>query len=146
MSAPGRADLPSANLTPAPGARTTRLHRPRKAPFVSAPFDRSQVLSTRPAITSRAQRCRVHHIPPRVRDDRDTPLLGDETARLIDVIWVKRERKSFWQWDWTGQIRLNRFNKSHSSGYKGGLRFANPPYALVPQAVCGMPSRKQGAQ
>jgi hypothetical protein len=29
---------------------------------------------TRPAITSRAQRCRVHRIPPRVRDDRDTPL------------------------------------------------------------------------
>jgi hypothetical protein len=74
LSKPGWTDLTSANLTPATGARTTRLHRPRKAPFVSAPFDRSQVLSTRPAITSRAQRCRVHRIPPRVRDDRDTPL------------------------------------------------------------------------
>src|SRR5256885_6517587 len=48
--------------------------------FVSAPFDRSQVSSTRPAITSRARRCRVHRIPPRVRDDRDTPLWG--TGRL----------------------------------------------------------------
>ena len=27
------------------------------------------------------RRCRVHHIPSRVRDDRDTPLLGDEMAR-----------------------------------------------------------------
>src|SRR5712664_1704877 len=33
----------SANLTPATGARTTRLCRPRKAPFVSSPSDRSQV-------------------------------------------------------------------------------------------------------
>ena len=36
-------------------------------------IDRSQA-TARPAITSRAQRCRVHRIPPRVRDDRDTPL------------------------------------------------------------------------
>src|SRR5258706_9368575 len=33
-------------------------------------------LSTRPAITSHAKRCRVHRIRPRVRDDRDTPLCG----------------------------------------------------------------------
>jgi hypothetical protein len=30
----------------------------------------------RPAITSRARHCRVHRIPFRVRDDRDTPLCG----------------------------------------------------------------------
>ena len=30
--------------------------------------------------TSRARRCRVHHIPSRVRDDRETPLVRDETA------------------------------------------------------------------
>ena len=50
---------------------------------------------TRPAITSRAQRCRVHRIPLRVRDDRDTPLQGSETARVINLIWVKRKRKYF---------------------------------------------------
>jgi hypothetical protein len=34
-------------------------------------------------ISSVRQRClRVHRIPPRVRDDRDTPLWWDETARL----------------------------------------------------------------
>jgi hypothetical protein len=37
-----------------------------------------------PCITCRARRCRVHRIPPRVRDDRDTPLLWDETAVDID--------------------------------------------------------------
>ena len=35
---------------------------------------------TRPAITSAHRRCRVHRIPPRVRDDRDTPLC--EVGRL----------------------------------------------------------------
>jgi hypothetical protein len=44
---------------------------------------------------SHAQRCRVHRIPPRVRDDRDTPLLGDETARDIVLIWVRRNGNIF---------------------------------------------------
>ena len=39
---PGRADFASADLTPATGARTTRLHRPQAASFVRAPTDRSQ--------------------------------------------------------------------------------------------------------
>jgi hypothetical protein len=47
---PGRADLTSADLTPATGARTTRLHRPRSAVRLRA-LDRSQA-EARPAITS----------------------------------------------------------------------------------------------
>jgi hypothetical protein len=31
----------------------------------------------------RQRRIRVHRIPPRVRDDRDTPLEWDETARIL---------------------------------------------------------------
>jgi hypothetical protein len=38
--------------------------------------DRSQIQRTRPAIPSHAKRCRVHRIPPRVRDDREPPLCG----------------------------------------------------------------------
>src|SRR5256886_8495280 len=38
--------LASANLTPATGARTTRLCRPRKAPSVCVPFVSSRALST----------------------------------------------------------------------------------------------------
>jgi hypothetical protein len=53
----------------------------------------------------------VHRIPLRVRDDRDTPLEWSETVVDIEVIWVGRERKYFCKWDWTGQIRLKRFNK-----------------------------------
>src|SRR5713101_8994778 len=42
--------LASANLTPATGARTTRLCRPRKASFVCVPFVSSRAVSTHPAI------------------------------------------------------------------------------------------------
>jgi hypothetical protein len=37
----------------------------------------------------------VHHIPPRVRDDREPPLQWDETARYMHVIWVRRESEYF---------------------------------------------------
>jgi hypothetical protein len=38
---------------------------------------------------------RVHRIPSRVRDDRDTPLEWNETAIVLKVIWVKREAEYF---------------------------------------------------
>ena len=93
--------LASANLTPATGARTTRLCRTRKASVVRTRFVRSRG-STRPAIPARAKRCRVHRIPSRVRDDRDTPLEWDETAGDIEVIWVNRETEYFCKGGWTG--------------------------------------------
>ena len=103
LSKPGRADLTSADLTPASRRQDHTILPSAKAPFVSTPFDRSQA-EARPAITLRARRCRVHRIPSRVRDDRDTPLQGDETARDIDLIWVRWERENFCRWGWTGQI------------------------------------------
>src|SRR6201991_4255882 len=64
------------------------LVKTEAAPFVCAPQIAHEV---QPALRlpMRARRCRVHRIPSRVRDDRDTPLMWDETARLIEVIWVK---------------------------------------------------------
>ena len=56
---------------------------------------------------SHAQRCRVHRISSRVRDDRDTPLVWDETAALIEVIWVGAERQNFLLWDSTAPITPN---------------------------------------
>jgi hypothetical protein len=44
----------------------------------------------------------VHRIPPRVRDDRDTPLEWGRTGRVLKVIWVRREAKYFCKWGWTG--------------------------------------------
>ena len=44
---------------------------------------------------------RVHRIPSRARDDRDTPLEWDETVVNIKVIWVKRETEYFCKGGWT---------------------------------------------
>jgi hypothetical protein len=43
----------------------------------------------------------VHRIPPRVRDDRETPLYRDGTAVDLKVIWVRREQKYFCERGWT---------------------------------------------
>ena len=48
LSAPGRADLPSANLTPASGSQDHTTSPSAATSFVSSPFDRSQVF--RPAL------------------------------------------------------------------------------------------------
>ena len=66
----------SAGLTSATDARTTRFCRTQQTPFVLRAVYRSRVRS-RPAITLRARRRRVHRIPSRVRDDpRSAPLAG----------------------------------------------------------------------
>ena len=55
------------------------------APFVCAPHTAHEVhLALR--LQLRARRCRVHRIPSRVRDDRDTPLLSGETGESVRVI------------------------------------------------------------
>jgi hypothetical protein len=65
----------SADLTPASRRQDHTTSPSALAPFVCAPCDRSRV---KPALRSHRarERCRVHRIPPRVRDDRDTPLCG----------------------------------------------------------------------
>src|SRR6266404_8537561 len=87
LSEPGRADLASANLTPATGARTTRLCRPRKAPFVCVPFVSSRALIDPPyhpltspdAAASTASR-------PALVTTRDRPSCRNETVRDLEVI------------------------------------------------------------
>jgi hypothetical protein len=62
---------------------------------------------TRPATRFRARRSpRPSHPAPYVRDDRETPLRGRETARVVCLIWAKPEGKSFCRQDWTGGIEL----------------------------------------
>ena len=94
-SGPGRADTSPQDLTPAsrrqdhttsPSApaspklspdlvRSGKFRRRRlAAPFVRTPADRSR--EDPPCNPLRARRCRVHRIPPRVRDVRETPLAG----------------------------------------------------------------------
>src|ERR1700676_2453347 len=45
----------------------------------------------------------VHRIPPRVRDVRNAPL-WDGTARISELIWVRREQEYFCKWGWTGRV------------------------------------------
>jgi hypothetical protein len=66
------------------------------------------------AVRESAVRQWHHQRPPhpaRVRDDRDTPLVGRDGG-TSEVICVRREAKYFFKWDWTAQITLIRFNKS----------------------------------
>jgi hypothetical protein len=91
-------------------ASPPKFWRRRKAPFVSALGDRSR--ETRPAIPSRAQRCRVHRIPSRVRDDRASAPLRDGTSRDIELIWVRREGKFFCKRGWTAELPNSPSGKS----------------------------------
>ncbi len=75
LHAPGRAAKPPRDLTPATGARTTRLLRPR-------PCRSSRALPiAHGSRRSALQSCRAHDTlastasHPNVRDDRDTPLV-----------------------------------------------------------------------
>jgi diadenosine tetraphosphate (Ap4A) HIT family hydrolase len=43
----------------------------------------------------------IHRIPLRVRDDREPPLMWNETAIICEVIWVGGEQKYFCKRDWT---------------------------------------------
>ena len=62
------------NLTPA-----SRRQDHTSSPSASAPF----VIGT----------SRVHRIPPRVRDDREPPLMWDGTAVNTQLIWVRRKEE-----------------------------------------------------
>ena len=68
------------------------------------PASRRQDHTTSPSASQRPRQsaARVHRIPPRVRDDRDTPLQWDETARDIELIWV-----------WP-KARFRKFRKNHA--------------------------------
>src|ERR1700693_23892 len=63
LSAPGRADFASANLTPASRRQDHTTSPSAATSLVSTPLDRSQVHENPPCHHARAQRCRVHRIP-----------------------------------------------------------------------------------
>ncbi len=62
VSAPGRADTTSANLTPASGRQDHTTSPSAASSLVRALWTAHEFI-TRPAIPSRAKRCRVHRIP-----------------------------------------------------------------------------------
>jgi hypothetical protein len=96
LSAPGRADLTSANLTPASGRQDHTT-----SPFAASisrqrAVDRSQIHKNPPCDpVARKTLPRPPHPVPYVRDDRDTPLLWDGMAKVLEVIGARREWKYF---------------------------------------------------
>ncbi len=98
LSAPGWADEPPQDLTPASGAgphglRVRSEHRSSCATvrkLTAAPRG-----ANRPANSDHARYRRVHRISSRVRDDRDTPLVWDETERRIQCIEQKGNKNLF---------------------------------------------------
>jgi hypothetical protein len=93
-----------ANLTPATGARTTRFCRTQQRRSSCAP---TFAHGNRPANKPARQRCRVHRIPSRVRDDsRSAPLAGLGRGELVELICPTAKAKYFLRRDWTTQISL----------------------------------------
>src|SRR3954471_5542570 len=101
---PGWARQIFASLTPATGARTTRLRRTQ----LRRSSDTLEIAHGKPALrsASRAGAFASTATQPNVRDDRDTPLLRAGMAGVLGVIWVSREGVSFCARGWTGQISL----------------------------------------
>jgi Co/Zn/Cd efflux system component len=111
LAGPGWADKTSARLDTSNGCQDHTASSSAIMPFVLRASIAHEVSSTRPAIGQRARHTAAHHIPPRVRDDRDTPLVWDETARSTPLIWGVRKQVYFCGMDWTGQITLKWLRK-----------------------------------
>ena len=90
--------------------RANRTGEGPEAPCVRATLDHSR--ENPPCDHDRARRRCVHRIQPRVRDDRDTPLVPGWMGGVIAVIWAAVEAECFFGYGWTGSIRLIWFNKS----------------------------------
>ena len=79
------------------------------------------------------RRQNVHRIPPRVRDDRDTPLLSRRDGANIRLIWVSEKAKYFFRGGWTGE------SKNRPSGKSVALaaRVAKPSPEDIPPSLRG---------
>jgi len=64
-----------------------------ETPVVCATLDHSR--ESPPCDHDRARRRCVHRIQPRVRDDRDTPLLPGWMGEVIAVIWPEAKAEYF---------------------------------------------------
>jgi hypothetical protein len=102
--------------------------------LVSRSFDASVEASEPHDFTVREKRAssgalsRPPHPEPNVFDDRETPLMWARMARLMELIWAKREGIYFCNREWTGQIRLIRLNK---------LAFCENLRSLAGGSACG---------
>jgi hypothetical protein len=96
---PGWANITSADLTPATGARTTRLCRTQLRRSSCA---RRSLTDKPPCDSLPRRRCRVHRIPrPTFVTMANAPLRGHEMAQNTPVICLGRKHKYFSPRGWT---------------------------------------------
>ena len=109
------------NHTTSPYAATSHQNSDRRranrspgegpeAPVVCPTLDHSR--ENPPCDHDRARRRCVHRIQPRVRDDRDTPLLPGWMDEMIAMICPTAKAECFFGRGWTGSISLIRFKKT----------------------------------
>jgi hypothetical protein len=87
LSKPGWADLNSANLTPASGRQDHTILPSASNISRQRAVDRSQVPENPPCDPIARKTLPRHRIPPRVRDDHETPLLWGGIRKVLEVIW-----------------------------------------------------------
>src|SRR5712664_1871306 len=115
LSSPVEPNEPPQDLTPASRRQDHTTSPSASSAVVLHAANRSR-RAIRPALASHAQHCRVHRIPPRVRDDHDTPLWWGGMARVLDVIWGKWEQKYFSENQKNNLTRNSPTGKSLDSG------------------------------
>jgi hypothetical protein len=122
---PGRADVDSANLTPATGARTTRFNRPHQRRSSTRRDRCSRVPKDRPATALRddaAASTASHPASPTIMI---RPSVGWD-GKEMPVICGGRKGKCFCGKEWTRQIRLNLLGKLRGArGTLDGLAVEN---------------------
>src|SRR5712664_4082219 len=119
LSSPVEPNEPPQDLTPASRRQDHTTSPSASSAVVLHAANRSR-RAIRPALASHAQHCRVHRIPPRVRDDHDTPLWWGGMARVLDVIWVR------WQ-----QIFFGKSEIKDSTACQQTARRANHHTAMI---------------
>src|SRR5260370_4458333 len=124
--------------SPRNGLRLTSCSSRRSGFFVTVtsripprrltPASRRQNHTTSPSASSAlvSSTVGVHRIPPRVRDDRDTPLEWDETMRVIKVIWFFGKPEYFCKRGWTGKSADDPTGKSVGVSVSSNLDSAAP--------------------
>ena len=147
LHVPGRAAKTSARLDTSNGCQDHTTSPPAIMPLVSRASDRSRISSIRPAIKDCAHdtvASTASH--PNVRDDRDTPLVRDETASVISLIWGGREAEYFCAGDSTensntqvicpsgARVARRRARKDRAMGKR--LGFARGPRVSVLVGRC----------
>ena len=115
LSLPGWANKTPQNLTPASGRQDHTILPSAKASLVSVLLIAHKSLRTRPAIPSRAKRCRVHRIPPRVRDDGQRPSGGVGWRQFVEMICPTGEAKYFCKEDSTQKCPTGKSHRSVST-------------------------------